>query len=246
MLFRKFLSMRLRRVLLTLCAAPLCAIAGMGGYTAWRATSSNQSSICHGDVVSGRLERGRRLLYSGENYRAYSFLGFLLGRTFLHSAVRDSMSDAYAELSKSHPDLRFVYGESSWAWGGSFWPHKSHANGTAADFFVPVRSVDGAVSELPTWPWNLFGYAVQFDAAGRSGSSMIDFEAMALHLLALERAARSRGIGIRRIIFDISLQPRLTATGSGAHVVRLLTFNRQQAWVRHDEHYHVDFAVPCR
>ena len=63
---------------------------------------------------------------------------------------------------------------------------------------MPVRTVDGTISDLQTWPWNLFGYALQFDAAGRSGSRMIDFEAMALHLLALERAARSHGIGIRR------------------------------------------------
>jgi penicillin-insensitive murein endopeptidase len=173
-------------------------------------------------------------------------MGFLLGRTFVHSAVRDAMRDAYAELSGSNSELRFVYGESAWPWGGSFWPHKSHANGTAVDFFVPVRTVDGAVSELPTWPWNLFGYAVQFDKTGRLGSRAIDFEAMALHLLALDRAARAHGIGIRRIIFDVALQPRLAAMGSGAQVVRRLAFNKQQVGVRHDEHYHVDFAVPCR
>lgn len=238
--------MRLRRVLLALCLAPLCGIAGLGGYTAWLAANSGQPSICHGDVVNGRLEGGRRLPYSGENYRAYSLLGFLLGRTFVHGAVREAMRDAYAELSRSHPELRFVYGESAWPWGGHFWPHKSHANGTAADFFVPVRTLDGAVSELPTWPWALFGYAVQFDKAGRSGSRTIDFEAMALHLLALDRATRAHGIGIRRIIFDVALQSRLAATGSGASVMRRFTFNKQQAWVRHDEHYHVDFAVPCR
>ena len=238
--------MRLHRVLLTLCLVPLCSIAAFGGYTAWLATDDGRASICRGDVVTGSLEGGRRLAYSGENYRAYSFMGFLLGRTFVHSAVRDAMRDAYAELSKSHPELRFVYGESAWPWGGSFWPHKSHANGTAADFFVPVRVLDGAVSELPTWPWNLFGYAVQFDKTGRSGSNAIDFEAMALHLLALDRAARAHGIGIRRIIFDVALQSRLATTASGAQVMRRFAFNKQQAWVRHDEHYHVDFGVPCR
>jgi penicillin-insensitive murein endopeptidase len=156
------------------------------------------------------------------------------------------MRDAYAELSKSHPDLRFVYGESAWPWGGRFWPHRSHANGTAADFFVPVRTLDDQISELPTWPHNLLGYAVHFDSAGRSGPRKLDFEAMALHLLALDRAARRHGINIRRVIFDVNLQPRLAAAKSGAEVVRRMSFNRQQAWVRHDEHYHVDFGVPCR
>jgi len=25
-----------------------------------------------------------------------------------------------------------------------------------------------------------------------------------------------------------------------------LNFMKGEAWVRHDEHYHVDFAVPCK
>jgi penicillin-insensitive murein endopeptidase len=173
-------------------------------------------------------------------------LGFGLGRTYVHSTVRDIMRDAFADLAKSHPDLRFTYGESGWATGGRFWPHKGHSNGTAADFFVPVRSLDGEVSQLPNSSVNLFGYAIQFDRNGRSGLNTIDFEAMALHLLALERAAHAHGIGIRRVIFDVNLQPKLAATGAGLLVTKHLAFNKQQAWVRHDEHYHVDFRVPCR
>ena len=172
--------------------------------------------MCHGDLVSGRLEGGVRLLYSGDNYRAYSMLGFALGRTYVHSIVRDITRDAYAELAKSRPDLRFIYGESGWAKGGRFQPHRGHSNGTAVDFFVPVRSSDGKVSQLSISPFNLFGYATQFDRDGRSGSNTIDFEAMALHLfLRSERAARARGIAIRRVIFDINLQPKLAATGPG-------------------------------
>jgi penicillin-insensitive murein endopeptidase len=111
---------------------------------------------------------------------------------------------------------------------------------------VPVRSSDGKVSQLSISPLNLFGYATQFDRDGRSGSNTIDFEAMALHLLALERASRAHGIGIRRVIFDVNLQPKLASTGSGREVLRRFAFNKQQAWVRHDEHYHVDFRVSCR
>jgi hypothetical protein len=29
-------------------------------------------------------------------------------------------------------------------------------------------------------------------------------------------------------------------------VIGRLGFNKQQAWVKHDEHYHVDFDVQCR
>jgi penicillin-insensitive murein DD-endopeptidase len=234
--------MSARCLILVVCGIPVFGAAGLAA----NATSDQQPSVCHGNSMSGRLERGTRLPYSGDNYRAYSMLGFGLGRTYVHSTVRDVMRDAYAELAKSHPELKFIYGESGWASGGRFAPHKGHANGTAVDFFVPIRTREGVVALLPTSSFNLFGYAIHFDRNGRSGANTIDFEAMALHLLALERAARAHGIGIRRVIFDIDLQPKLAATGAGAQATRRIVFNKQQAWVRHDEHYHVDFRVPCR
>ena len=239
-------SMTIRRAVLVVCALPVSAAAGFAAYVAWLAIDSGRPSVCRGTVVNGSLEGGRRLPYSGDNYSAYSTAGFLAGRTFVHSAVRKTMLDAYAELSKSRPELRFIYAESGWPWGGRFAPHKTHANGTAVDFHVPVRTLDGKVAELPATPFNQLGYAIEFDRSGQAGSLKIDFEAMALHLLALDRAARANGIGIRRVIFDVNLQPKLLATGPGAQVRGRIALSKQQAWVRHDEHYHVDFDVPCR
>ncbi len=236
----------LRRLLLPAVLLPVSAAVVFCLYVAWLGLDVGAPSVCRGSVASGTLERGRRLRYSGENYRAYSLAGFLAGRTFVHGSVRDTMRDAYAELAKSHPELRFVYAESGWPWGGRFAPHRTHANGTAADFHVPVRTEDGQVAELPTHAFNRFGYSVEFDGAGRYGSYRIDFEAMGLHLLALERAARANGIRIQRVIFDPALQPKLAAAPSGALAMSRVPFSKTQAWVRHDEHYHVDFAVRCR
>jgi len=123
--------MRILRVPLAICALSVFTTAGLAGYST---SEHGQPSVCYGDAVSGRLERGTRLSYSGENYRAYSMLGFALGRTYVHSSVRDVMRDAYAELAKSHPDLRFIYGESGWATGGRFHPHKGLGIGMAAIF----------------------------------------------------------------------------------------------------------------
>ena len=73
-----------------------------------------------------------------------------------------------------------------------------------------------------------------------------DFEAMAIHLLALEKTARANGTPIVHVIFDPVLQPKLFATPSGAQLARRgLAFSQYRAWVRHDEHYHVNFAVRC-
>ena len=236
----------LRRGSLAFAALLLSAIGVYVAWIAWLGRENGPASQCFGGVVGGWLEGGRRLPLWGENYRAYSVLGFFAGRTFMHKSVRDTIAAAYADLAETHPDLRFMYAESGWPWGGSFAPHRSHMNGSSVDFHVPVRTLDGFVAELPASPFNKLGYAIDFDRSGQFGAYRIDFEAMALHLLALEGAARAHGISIRRVIFDVHLQPKLFATDAGARLRGRLTFNRSQSWVRHDEHYHVDFDVPCR
>ena len=90
-----------------------------------------------------------------------------------------------------------------------------------------------------------FGYNIEFDSEGRFGESRIDFNTMAFHLLALDAAARSKGIGIARVVFDNELQKHLFATPPGPLVRERLRFSTKKPWVRHDEHYHVDFDVPC-
>lgn len=235
-----------RRGWLTLAALPVVAFGCYASWIAWLGRESGPPTRCYGGVVGGRLEGGRRLPLWGENYRTYSILGFLAGRTFMHGSVRDAIRAAYADLAATHPDLRYMYAESGWPWGGPFAPHRSHMNGTSVDFHVPVRTLEGAVADLPASPFNKLGYAIEFDRSGRSGAYRIDFEAMALHLLALDKAARAHAISIRRVIFDVQLQPKLFATSAGARLSRMMTFNRTQSWVRHDEHYHVDFNVPCR
>ena len=48
------------------------------------------------------------------------------------------------------------------------------------------------------------------------------------------------------MIFDPRLQPLLFKTKYGKKLKGKLKFNTKQAWVRHDEHIHVDFALPCK
>lgn len=240
------ITMKLRQFLSALIVVPLAAAAGFAGFVALIGADNGQASVCRGAVTAGSLEGGRRLSLWGDNYRSYSTAGYLLGRTFTHSAVRDTIRDAYDALHKEHPGLRFVYAEGGWPWGGSFAPHKTHRNGTAFDFHVPVRTLDGNVAELPTSPLNKLGYGVEFDKEARAGLLKIDFEAMALHLLALDKAARAHGIAIQRVIFDPGLQHLLFASEAGARLKGRINISRSASWVRHDEHYHIDFQVPCK
>jgi penicillin-insensitive murein endopeptidase len=201
-----------------------------------RLVENDRPSVRH----EGWLENGKRLPTSGPNFVAYSWLGAALGRNAVHDRVRDTLLDAFADLAESHPDVLFVYGETGWPSGGAFWPHRTHREGLSVDVMVPVRS-GGRPSRRPTWPWNRWGYDVEFDASGVSGDLVIDFEAVSAHLMALHRAADANGLRIERVIFDAELLPELRAAKGRLPPVKL----QGEAWVRHDEHYHVDF-VPDR
>jgi penicillin-insensitive murein endopeptidase len=74
----------------------------------------------------------------------------------------------------------------------------------------------------------------------------IDFEAMAEHLYQLSHTARNRGLGIEKVIFDPRLAVFLFKTKRASELQASLPFMKKKPWVRHDEHYHVDFSLPCR
>lgn len=225
-----------------LVLAAVLFVAGLGVPIAALAVEST----CFGTVANGRLEHGVSLPASGPNFSAYSSLGANLGRTYVHSKVLDVVVAAYAALQRSLPGNVFVYGETGWAAGGRIRPHRTHQNGLSVDFFVPVRDRSGRSVALPTSLTNRFGYGIDFDEAGRFGEYSIDFEAIAEHLYELHAAAKARGIGVALVILDPRYHPKLFATTRGPFLEQNLTFMKGAAWVRHDEHYHVDFAVPCK
>ncbi|MEO6277523.1 penicillin-insensitive murein endopeptidase [Roseateles sp.] len=204
------------------------------------------TSQCFGTTSSGRIEASVALPANGPNFSPYSGLGVSLGRTHVHAKVAEIVAAAYAELAKQAPDVHYVYGETGWPSGGRFRPHRSHQNGLSVDFFVPVRDEGGKSVPLPTPVGERFGYDIEFSDDGRWGAYRVDFAAMAEHLYQLHRAAAERGIGLALVIVDKPFLPQLFATPRGDYLRQHLNFMKGKPWVRHDEHYHVDFAVPCK
>jgi len=197
-----------------------------------------------GSPASGRLENGKRLPTAGQNFRAYSRLGALLGRNSVHGTVRAIVVEAYDSVARARPELRFVYGETGWPSGGRFRPHRTHRNGLSVDFMTPVRTADGRSVALPTWPWTRFGYDLEFTADGRLGELHIDLDAVALHLAELRSAAARHRASIQLVILAPEFETLLKADPKRRALLGSLPFMRGRPWVRHDEHYHVDFSVP--
>jgi penicillin-insensitive murein endopeptidase len=202
-------------------------------------------SVCFGRPSNGRLENGVRLSVEGPNYSSYSSLAATAGRTYVHSQVAKIVEESYSALEKTLPKTVFVYGETGWKNGGRFRPHKTHQNGLSVDFFVPVFNRAGKSVPIPTAPTTRFGYDLEFDAEAQLDELQIDFVALAEHLYQLNAAAQRNNAPITLVIFDPVYFDKLFATPRGPQI-RKLPFMKGKPWVRHDEHFHVDFSVPCR
>jgi penicillin-insensitive murein endopeptidase len=235
----------LRKLLAILAVIVLTLFTIAAIWAGWRSAEWG-TSICYGTPRDGALSGARRLPVGGANFITYSGILRAIGRTSMHGAVRDTILDAYAELAQTSPELRYVYGEASWPGGGPLYPHKTHRNGLSVDFFVPLRNWWGQVRILPTSVFNAFGYGVHFDDEGKGHGLQIDFEALAKHLDALQRAGAKRGVSIRLVILETELQEKLFETRTGKGLSGRIPFSKTRAWVPHDSHYHIDFSVPCQ
>ncbi|WP_444995545.1 penicillin-insensitive murein endopeptidase [Aliikangiella sp. IMCC44359] len=203
-------------------------------------------SVCYGTTSNGRLENGIELPSKGNNYEGYSTIGRLAGRTYVHSVVYKIFLNAYASLEKSEPLKVFKYAETGFKQGGRFKPHKTHQNGLSIDFITPVVNKKGQSVHLPTNPFNKFGYNIEFDKSGHYKEYKIDYIALAAHIVALHKESKKLGFELWRVIFDPKLQPELFKTKYGEYLKSHIQFSKKRSWVRHDEHYHVDFLVPCK
>lgn len=204
-----------------------------------------ESSVCYGTTSTGYIKNSVQLPKSGNNFEGYSSIARLAGRTYVHSAVKSILIESYKNLERELPDKVFKYAETGFQQGGKFEPHKTHQNGLSVDFMTPVINAANQSVHLPTHPLNKFGYNIEFDAGGSYKGLKIDYIAMAGHLVALHKEAKKQGHDIWRVIFDPKLQPPLFKTKYGPYLKNNLLFSKKKSWVRHDEHYHIDFSIPC-
>lgn len=204
--------------------------------------STPQQSVSVGSSELGYLINGKSLPCSGPNFRAYHPLGCFLRRNSVHGVIRDIVLETYAQIQLTHPEFKYVYGETGWPRGGHFRPHKSHRNGLCVDFFVPVRR-NGNIAEIDASVANQFGYGLDFDDSGKLRDFEIDWESMIVHLRTLQAISANHGVTVRFVIFDNKLQEILAKHSGGQDLLKSVRFSRLPSWVRHDEHYHVEFDL---
>jgi penicillin-insensitive murein endopeptidase len=200
-----------------------------------------------GTVSDGALENGRRFPKKGENYKYFSKLSYaLFNRAWVHSKVLEITLQAYEECKTTCPYTKFLLMECSKKHGGRMWPHRTHQNGTSIDFGTPLLKKGKPYNRDNGY--GLMHYAMSFDEHGvliGNKKVSIDFETMAKHILALDRAARKNGMYIKKVILKLDLKDVFFATPSGKKVKEKGIYFAQNLPPVidkvHDDHYHVDF-----
>lgn len=201
-------------------------------------------SQCFGTTSNGSIKNAVKLPTSGENFESYSYIAHFLGRTYVHKEVKKILLNTYKQMKRITPNIKYKYAETGKEHGGKFSPHKTHQNGLSVDHMVPVLK-QGETSILPTHLFNKWGYNIDFTLDGVYDEYQLDFEAMALLIKQLHIESVKAGFDIEKVIFDPKMTPLLLKTKEGEYLAKNISFTKKRAWVRHDDHFHVDFKIPC-
>jgi hypothetical protein len=68
-------------------------------------------SVSIGTPAKGALRNGVSMPFAGEGFVSYSRIGYLLGRQYVHSRVRDTLVAAFRRLHQAKRGRTFVLGE---------------------------------------------------------------------------------------------------------------------------------------
>jgi len=201
-----------------------------------------------GTVSNGRLEHGRIVPLSGDNFFYFDTMSYASKRAFVHQKVLSTLLDAYAQLDSVCPTRIFGIMECSNEHGGQIKPHRTHQNGLSVDFMTPLMKNGEPTDELSDL--GAEHYLMEFDETGKyrgDKNYVIDFNTVALHLLALADAAEQNGLKIDKVIWKIELKDELFATENGkklkAKGIYFATKLSPLINSLHDDHYHVDFKL---
>ena len=200
-----------------------------------------------GPVQSGKIVNAYLLPYKGNNFRYFSPVSYyILGRAYVHSTVHDIVVDSYKDCETTCKGVKFRIMECSNKKGGKMRPHRTHQNGTSIDFMTPM--IKNGKQHRFYDRIGLLRYGLNFDKDGilnLNKKVSIDYETMARHILSVEKAARKKGMRIKKVIFKINLKDNLFATPSGKKLKRSGIYFAQSLPKIidnfHDDHYHIDF-----
>jgi penicillin-insensitive murein DD-endopeptidase len=209
---------------------------------------NGEQSISRGSVSQGTIKNAKIMPYSGNNFRYFDSASYVNGRGFSNKKVVDAVIQSYETMAVLSPTRNFCIMECSNENGGKLQPHRTHQNGLSVDFMIPVVKNRKPFEELDKT--GAEHYWLTFDKNGvfiEDTTISIDFELVAMHILALKEAAQKNGIRISKILIHTDLKNNLFLGPNGQKLKTSGVYFAQKLDpiinALHDDHYHVDFEI---
>lgn len=213
-----------------------------------RFIDTNLESISKGTVGNGSLVNSRLFPFEGKNFFYFDSSSYLEGRAFLNHKLLDVILKSYSDLELKIPKRQFGIMECSSQHGGKMSPHITHQNGLSVDFMTPLKAHDSIYSDLDKI--GLAHYFLDFNNEGKyvmDNTIEIDFDAMAIHILSLNKNAALKGMKISKVILKTELLNDLFSTKYGQELKNSGIYFAQKLNTAinslHDDHYHIDFTI---
>jgi penicillin-insensitive murein endopeptidase len=219
------------------------------GSSAFPQPPDGVESTSLGDYRNGKLVNGWRLPRKGKGFLYFSrFSYYILGNANVNSRVYRTVTGACEDLKTAYPSRKFIIMECANKKGGKMLLHRTHQNGLNVDFMSPLLKKKSRPKYFRGL--GIFRYLLNFTDNGKSKINpavTIDFDAMAAHLLTLDKHARKNGLRIKRVIFKMELKDELFSTEGGKRLAsKGITFAQGLSRMvnnAHDDHYHVNFEI---
>ncbi|MBI1837547.1 MAG: hypothetical protein HYR91_09815 [Flavobacteriia bacterium] len=209
-------------------------------------TCSSLDSKSIGTVSNGKLENGCYLPYSGVNFKYFAENSYLMARCFVNCSLNVILLEAFKSLELEVPNRIFYLMEGSNEHGGKIAPHRTHQNGTSIDLMIPLIKNNEIYTGLDTL--GVGHYLLSFTNKGEYSEDpniQIDFETLALEILAIHEMALKNRWKISKIILKTELQPYLYQTKYGDKLRKSAIYFTQKLEPvineLHDDHIHIDF-----
>jgi penicillin-insensitive murein endopeptidase len=205
-------------------------------------------SVSIGTVGAGSLKNPYLIPYAGRNFKYFSWLSYYaMDNAYVHHNLYTIVLEAYEICQSTCPKTKFSLMECSGKDGGKLNLQRTHQNGTSIDFAIPMLYKGKPFRVLDHL--GLLHYGLDFNNDGHLALNKhitLDFESMAKHILALQKAAKKNGWEVKKVILKIEMKPFLFAgfwgnklKKSGIYFAQALPNLVNNA---HEEHYHVDFS----
>lgn len=201
---------------------------------------SSDPSISVGTPGKGSIENSRRLPFQSD-YKTYSFMGYLMGRTYVHHQLKDVIIETYDLLNEKFPKWQFFIGDCGLKEGGPIAFHKEKQNGLQVDFLVPMNKDGKPYNESSLF--NKWNYGLTLGEDGTFDGATVDLSVLGSHISTLHSVCTKHGLAIKKIEMHPDMRKALLGKKLASLLKNILGRAIKKENLKYPAYYTVTFEI---